>query len=118
MPPPGGSGWGRPGALQGCPQHLLPLAREGRPWFPSLAWPSAAACRSVGQGCVGREGTSEATPEAVRQAVAGGFCRLQMPLKLVLASGRQWLGVGWAPWRGGRGLQCIPGSRCPHPLDH
>ena len=26
----------------------------------------------------------------------GGYCRLQMPLSL--ASGRQWLGVGWAPW--------------------
>ena len=37
-----------------------------------------------GQGCITREGTSEAAPEAVRQAleevakaVGGGYCRLQ-----------------------------------------
>ena len=49
--------------------------------------------RPVGkpQGCIRREGASEATPEAVRLAVGGdcrpggGYCRLQMPLKLVLA---------------------------------
>ena len=47
------------------------------------------------QGCSRREGTSEAGPEAVRQAVGGGFqnktkrsdgyCRLQMPWKSALA---------------------------------
>ena len=37
--------------------------------------------------------------------VGGGYCRLQMPLKH-LASGGQWLGVGWAPWRGGGGAVC------------
>ena len=43
------------------------------------------------QGCIGREEASEAAPEAVRQAVGGGcqavgggYCRLQMPLKLPL----------------------------------
>ena len=44
-------------------------------------------------------------PEAVRQAVGGGcrsgwggYCRLQMRH---LPPGGQWLGIGWAPWRGG-----------------
>ena len=45
--------------------------------------------------------------EEVAKAV-GVNCRLQMALKLPLASVRQWLGVGWAPWRGGGG-----GSRFP-----
>ena len=42
-----------------------------------------------GQGCFRREGTSEAATEAVRQAVGGrfqgGYCRLQISLKLALA---------------------------------
>ena len=45
-----------------------------------------------GQGCIRREGTSEAAPEAVRQSVGGGcqsggegYCRLQMPLKPAIA---------------------------------
>ena len=41
-----------------------------------------------GQGCIRRRGASEATPAAVRQAVAtavgGGYCRLQTPLRLAL----------------------------------
>ena len=44
------------------------------------------------EGCIRREGTSEAAPEGVRQAVeevaeavGGGYCRLQMPLRLALA---------------------------------
>ena len=51
--------------------------------------------------------------EAVK-AVGGGYCRLPMPLKLAL--GGQWLGIGWAPWRGGGGglplFQCIRRSAC------
>ena len=35
--------------------------------------------------CIRREGTLEAAPEAVRWR---------------LPSGGQWLGIGWAPWRG------------------
>ena len=38
-----------------------------------------------GQGCIRREGTSEAAPETLRQAVGGGHCPLQMPLKLAPA---------------------------------
>ena len=37
--------------------------------------------------------------EEVAKAVGGGYCRLQMPLKLALAIGGQWLGIGWAPSR-------------------
>ena len=41
----------------------------------------------MGQGCIGREGTSEAAPEVVRQAVGvgGSYCRLQMPSRPALA---------------------------------
>ena len=35
--------------------------------------------------------------------VGDGYCRLQMPLKLALAVRGQWLGIGWAPWRGSLG---------------
>ena len=41
-----------------------------------------------GQGCNRKEGTSEAVRQAVggvAKAVRGGYCRLQMPLKLALA---------------------------------
>ena len=45
------------------------------------------------QGCIRREGASEAAPEAVRQAVGGGcqsgwggYCRLSMPWKPALAA--------------------------------
>ena len=35
----------------------------------------------------------------------GGYCQLQMSLKLTLAVRRQWLGIDQAPWsRGGGGL--------------
>ena len=42
------------------------------------------------KGCIGREGISEAAPEAVRRleevakALGGGYCRLRMPLKPAL----------------------------------
>ena len=41
------------------------------------------------QGCIRRKAASEAAPAAVRQeevakAVGGGYCRLQMPLRLAL----------------------------------
>ena len=37
------------------------------------------------------------------KAVGGGYCRLQMPLRLALAVRETVPGVGWAPWRGGGG---------------
>ena len=67
--------------------------------------------------------------EEVAKAVGGGYCRLRMPLKWHLPLGRQWLGIGWAPWRGRAGgnlptepdgmshrgflppFQCIPAPR-------
>ena len=65
------------------------------------------------QGCSRKEGTSEGAPEAVRQAVGGGYCRLQMPLKPALALRETRLGAGWALWKRGGGylppFQCIPG---------
>ena len=45
--------------------------------------------------------------EEASKAVRGGYCRLQMPLSWHLASGRQWLGIGWAPGREG-GLPLTP----------
>ena len=40
--------------------------------------------------------------EDVAKAVGGGYCRLQMPLKLALAVWGRVAGR-WAPWRGGGG---------------
>ena len=58
--------------------------------------------------------------EEVAKSVGGGYCRLQMPLKRHLASGRQWLGIGSAPWSEAGGgvsppapFQCTP---APLPL--
>ena len=39
--------------------------------------------------------------EEVATAVGGGYCRLQMPFRLVFGVRGQWLGIGWAPWGGG-----------------
>ena len=69
------------------------------------------------QGCIGREGASEAAPAAVRRAVGGGYrsgwggyCRLQMPLRLAFAVGMTVAGhIGWAPWR----PQMVR-LQCPH----
>ena len=68
------------------------------------------------QGCIGRERTSEAAREAVRQVVGGGcrsgWGRLLWVTNAIEAGAwrrRQWLGEGWAPWRGGvPPFQCIP----------
>ena len=68
----------------------------------SALWPSGGG---GGQGCR-REGASEAAQrwldrplEEVAKAVGGGYCRLQMPLKLALGvtwrQGGQRLSVGW-----------------------
>ena len=57
-------------------------------------------------GCIRREGTSEAAPEAVRQAVGGG-CQsgwgrlLSVTNAMEPGACRQWLGTSWVPWRGG-----------------
>ena len=61
-----------------------------------------------GQGCIRRKGTSEAAPEAVRQADGGGLPKRLGAVTVGycchsawhLPSGGQWLGIGWAPWRG------------------
>ena len=107
------------------------LSREAGPLWEECFW----------QGCKARKGAlSAGTPrdafegkgpqrrpqmrldrrlEEVVKAVGGGYCRLQMPLKRAhLASGRQWLGIGRAPWRGGGGgylppFQCIPARPRP-----
>ena len=91
------------------------------PWDPSLSVNTAFAIESKavkgavarGQGRIRREGTSVAAPAAVRQAVGGGcqsgWGRLLSVMNAVEAGtwrwggggGGQWLGVGWAPWRGG-----------------
>ena len=72
-----------------------------------------------GQGCVRREGTSEAAPEAVSQAVGGG-CRsgwgqlLSVTNAIEAGTWGQWLGIGWAPWEGGGvHLHPLPMHPCP-----
>ena len=73
------------------------------------------------QGCIRREGTSEAAPEAVRQAVGGGCqssWRRLLSVTNAIQSGTCRQGdSGWAeagrPGRGGGYLtpfQCIPGG--------
>ena len=62
--------------------------------------------QSARGGCIRRKGASEAAPEAVRQAVGGGYQsgwgRLLSVTNAIEAGawrqGRQWLGVGWAPY--------------------
>ena len=87
------------GAPRGTVWHSLASTSKGPPLRPLSTPPSPP------NGCIEWEGTSEAAPEAVRQAVGGGcqsgYCRLRMPLKPALRVRGQWLGIGWAPWRGG-----------------
>ena len=76
------------------------------------------------QGCIRREGTSEVAPEAVRQAleevakaVGGGYCRLQMPLRLALGVRKTVAGRRLGALKGGGGylppFHCIPGTTPP-----
>ena len=77
------------------------------------------------QGCGGRELTAEAGAEAVTQAagggcqaVGGGYCRLQMPLKLALGVRGTVAGHGLGALKGVGGgylppFQCHP---APHPF--
>ena len=51
--------------------------------------------------------------EDVGEVVGGGYCRLRMRLKL--ASGGQWLGIVWAPWRIGE--TPLFNASLPHPLN-
>ena len=74
--------------------------------------------RPTAHGCIRREGTSEAAPEAVRQAAGGGCQSGWGRLLWHLPSGRQWVGIGRAPSRGGgRGYPplLLPMHPCPHP---
>ena len=76
---------------------------------------NAAVCKlqvGYGQGCSRTEGTSEAAPEAVRQAVGGGcqsgWGRLPSVTNAIEAGTchqGHWLGIGWAP---PPPFQCIP----------
>ena len=77
------------------------------------------------EGCIRKEGSPVAAPEAVRQAVGGGCrsgggcCRLQMPLNLALAvretAAGQRLG---ALERGGGHPPPLPMHPCPPPSQH
>ena len=53
--------------------------------------------------------------EEVAEAVGGGYCRLQMPLTLVLGVRGTVAGHRLGALEKG-GFQCIPGSSPPHPL--
>ena len=71
--------------------------------------PSPSSGAGPIQGCIRRKGASEAAPKAVRQAVevakavGGGYCRLQMPLKLAFAVSGTVAGHGLCALRGGGG---------------
>ena len=67
------------------------------------------------QGCIRREGTSEAAPEAVGQAVGGGcqsgwgrYCRLQMQLKQAVGVRETVAGHGLGALEGGGGGSPLP----------
>ena len=71
------------------------------------------------QGCIRRERTSEAPPEAVGQAVGGGCqsgwerllsvtnASVRLPAVREIVAGHR-LGTSWAPWRGGGGVYLPP----------
>ena len=68
------------------PGGLTPIGPRGGGGKCNAGRREGSACRAGpwGQGCIRREGASEAAPEAVGQAVStavgGGYCRLQMQL--------------------------------------
>ena len=106
-PPPVFGSWGFPPFEGWC--FCLMAVHEGFPLgCPTFLprWP-----HDGGQGCIRREGTSEVVS---RGGQTGDWRRLPKRLGAVtvgykcrgswrLPSGGQWLGIGWAPWRGGWG---------------
>ena len=111
----------------------LPVCHGGENPFLAPEKSGHAAMRGVPRAIVGREplpGVGE-SPSAT-----GGWRRLPKRLGAVtvgckrrcswhLASGGQWLGIGWAPWRGGGGAPPLPTHPClprlqapPPPLLH
>ena len=76
-----------------------------------VPYPRARGGGGAGMHWKGREGASEAAPGAVKQAVGGccrsGWWRLLSVTNAIETGtwrqGVQWLGIGWAPWRGGGG---------------
>ena len=76
------------GERRGCAAFLCVEGAQNSRGMPHCCCSQVGLWRwrgGLGQGCVRREGTSEAVPEAVRQAVGGGYCWLHMPLKLAFA---------------------------------
>ena len=107
-----------------CSHRTIPMSPALSPVGPVL---SAMPC-SPPEGCIGRESTSEAAPEAVRQAVGGG-CRSSWGRLLSVANGIE-AGTcrqgdsGWAlagrPGKGGGVpppplFQSIPAPQPPPP---
>ena len=104
----------------------LPNPNDGR--SPSTA---TTLRGSQSQGCIRREGTSEAAPEAVRQAVGGGYQsgwgRLLSVTNAIDAGTWRQGDSGWAqagrPGAGGGGgdtsplFQCVPHAH-PHIAAH
>ena len=119
----GGGGW--PGALRPSMRRGIHRLRlwccagrcpiSPRPELSDSVGGGVHLPGSQGPGCIRRH--LRGSP---RSAQTGGWRRLAKRFGAVtvgLASGRQWLGVGWAPWRGGRGgsppFQCIPTQGTP-----
>ena len=105
-PGPRGTYLGNAGAL--CGPAWPPRPRPRRRRTSPRTSPDASETRGAwGAWGPGQERASEAAPEAVRQAVGGGcqsgWGRLLSVTNAIQAGGRQWLGVGWAPWRGAGG---------------
>ena len=101
-------------------------ARGGGPRAPPTRGPCTLWQRTGGWGCIRRDGASETAPEAldrrleeVAEAVGGGYCRLQMPLKLALGVRGTVAGHWKGALKGGGGvpppLPTHPGGGGLHP---
>ena len=86
--------------------------------------PRLKAAQARSNGCIRREGTSEPARkrldrrlEEVAEAVGGGNCRLQMPVRLALAVRETVAGHRLGALEGGGGylppFQCTPARRPP-----
>ena len=109
------------GGPMATPNRVHFLKRE----VPKLQQTGTCAALPPAQGSIGREGTSEAAPkrlgrrlEEVAKAVGGGYCRLQMPLRLALGVRGTVAGRRLGALEGGGvpspPFQCIP-APAPHP---
>ena len=94
------------GGLTPTPTRTQPLVQDPRPILPLRRRTVETRDTLEGKGPQRRLGRRL---EGVAKAVGGGYCRLQMPLRLALGVRRTVAGHGLGALEGGGGFQCIPG---------